>query len=83
MTASFRNSFKSAGREKTMTLSALKNGATRITALLALLAVFLFFLCAPQTTFAHAKLLRSEPKAKSSLPQPPKAVDLWLVARAK
>jgi methionine-rich copper-binding protein CopC len=58
-----------------MTLSELRNGATRVTPLLVLLAALL--LLAPQAAFAHAKLLRSEPKAKSSLPRPPQAVELW------
>ncbi|MCA1566012.1 MAG: copper resistance protein CopC/CopD [Acidobacteria bacterium] len=58
-----------------MTLSELRNGATRVSPLRVLLAAFL--LLAPQAAFAHAKLLRSEPNAKSSLPRPPQAVELW------
>jgi copper transport protein len=58
-----------------MTLSGLHKGAARCAAWLLLLAGFL--LPAPQSAFAHAKLLRSEPKADSKLPQPPKAVELW------
>jgi copper transport protein len=58
--------------------SELRNGATRVTPLLIVLATFLLLLLlAPQAALAHAKLLRSEPKAKSSLTQSPKTVELW------
>jgi copper transport protein len=61
-----------------MSYSELRNGATRVTLLLILLPAFLLLLLlAPQAALAHAKLLRSEPKANSSLPQPPKTVELW------
>lgn len=58
-----------------MTLSELNKGATRVITLLVLLATFL--LLAQQVAFAHAKLLRSEPKAKASLTRPPQVVELW------
>lgn len=58
-----------------MISSGLRNGAALGAACLLLFSAFL--LLAPQTVFAHAKLLRSEPKAKSSQPQPPQAVELW------
>ena len=58
-----------------MSHSGKQNGVTRGAALLLLVAAFL--LLAPQAAFAHAKLLRSEPKPKSILPQPPKVVELW------
>src|SRR5919198_1472325 len=35
-----------------------------------------FFLCAPAAS-AHARLERSEPKANSTLKQPPKTIELW------
>lgn len=35
-----------------------------------------FFLCAPASS-AHARLERSEPKANSTLKQPPKTLELW------
>ena len=57
------------------THSGLRGGAARAAACLLLVAAPL--LLAPQSASAHAKLLRSEPKSKSSLPQPPKAVELW------
>ncbi|HEX7318620.1 MAG TPA: copper resistance protein CopC [Pyrinomonadaceae bacterium] len=58
-----------------MTHSGRQSGATPGAARLLLIAAIL--LLAPQAVFAHAKLLRSEPKAKSSLPRPPQAVELW------
>ena len=58
-----------------MTLSDLQSAAARGTPRVLLLAAVL--LLAPAAAFAHAKLLRSEPKAKSSLPRPPAAVELW------
>jgi copper transport protein len=61
-----------------MTLSELRNGATRVTPLLVLLAAFL--LLTPQAAFAHAKLLRSEPKAQSNLSRSPQTVELWFSA---
>jgi methionine-rich copper-binding protein CopC len=33
-------------------------------------------LCAP-TTFAHAKLLRTQPESNATLKQPPQTVELW------
>jgi copper transport protein len=57
-----------------MTLSAIRSGAALVLPLLVFLAALLV---APQAVSAHAKLLRSEPKAKSRLPRPPKAVELW------
>ena len=58
-----------------MTHSGLRSGAARGAACLLLIAAFL--LLAPESAYAHAKLLRSEPKAKAKLPQPPKVVELW------
>ncbi|MDQ3802937.1 MAG: copper resistance protein CopC/CopD [Acidobacteriota bacterium] len=49
----------------------------RVAFFVACLALAAGFLVAPRDARAHAKLLRSEPKPKSRLPQPPKAVELW------
>lgn len=49
----------------------------RVVLVAAWLAVAAALLAAPRTTHAHAKLLRSEPKPGSSLPWPPKAIELW------
>lgn len=57
-----------------MTLSALKDGAARVTPLLVLLFALLLM---PQAAFAHAKLTRSEPKAAAKLDRPPGRVELW------
>jgi copper transport protein len=57
-----------------MTRPVLKRRAAIFAACLALAAGLL---AAPRDGSAHAKLLRSEPKAGSKLPQPPKAVELW------
>src|SRR5438067_4357665 len=39
--------------------------------------ILLALLYAQPETFAHARLLRSQPSADSSLKQPPKTVELW------
>lgn len=41
------------------------------------LALMLALLISPSAALAHAKLLRSQPKASSSSEQPPKLVELW------
>ena len=39
--------------------------------------VLLLVACLPLTAFAHAKLVRSQPRAKDTLSQVPKLVELW------
>lgn len=41
------------------------------------LALMSALLISPSAAFAHAKLLRSEPKHNSKLEQPPKLIELW------
>src|SRR5688572_31024205 len=58
-----------------MNLSGPQNSTARVAARLFLLTGVL--LLAPASAFAHAKLLRSQPKAGASLDAPPRRVELW------
>jgi copper transport protein len=58
-----------------MNLSGVKEGAARGAA--SALALAALLLLAPASALAHAKLLRSQPRAGATLDAPPKLVELW------
>ena len=55
----------------------LCNQRKRRCAIVARTLVILMMTIAPSTALAHTRLVRSQPRAKEILPQPPKSIELW------